>query len=54
MTLLFWLTVVSVFFFAVAAAGDWYVRSQRKARRDGWREHRAYMDSLEPKPWVRS
>lgn len=52
--LAYWMFVLAVFFFAIAAAGDWYARAQRKARRKGWREHRAYMDSLKPEPWVRS
>lgn len=28
-------------------------RRRRRLRREGWREHRAYMDSIEPARWRR-
>lgn len=53
-TFLFATAAILAFMLIVGAAADAWERHQSRARREGWRQHRAYMDSLEPKPWVRS
>lgn len=50
---IFWIAVLMFGACCLAAAADVYARAQARARREGWRAHRAYMDSLKPKPWVK-
>lgn len=37
---------------AVAELFAAHDRRRRRLRREGWRAHRAYMDSLEPRRWT--
>ena len=48
------LAVLCILFAALALMADIHDRYTRKQKREGWREHRAYMDSLEPQRWERS
>lgn len=47
------LAIICGLFAALALMADIHDRYTRKQQREGWRAHRAYMDSLEPKRWNR-
>lgn len=49
--LIYWLVVIGLMCCSVALLADMHQRHARKVKRDGWREHRAHMDSLEPRRW---
>lgn len=42
------LAIILLLFAALALMADTHDRYTRKQRRQGWREHRAYLDSLDP------